>query len=233
MALSIVNQFQHSPVTGASTTVKFGTSPAWTPTAGNTIVVGFTHGNSTTVSSIVDTLGNTYTRKGSEVTVPGSPNLAVYYCYNCLGGSPNIITVTFSASASFPAGYLYEISGAKTGDPTDIYSTGTVTSGTALSTGSFTTMNPNELVLCFMSGNGAGSSMSAGTGYTLDKTNFGSSGGNFWGVEHQLFSSIQTGVTATATGNSSAYSFAIAAIGIQAPVISGRSNSLMMMGCGT
>ena len=233
MALSIVNNFQHSPVTGASTTVKFGTAPSWTPTAGNTIVFGVSRKDAT-VSTVADTLRNVYNSKGTvAVVVSGGDSIAldVYECYHCLGGSPNIITVTFNTTATFPGGYLYEVSGTKSGDPTDIFATGISALANPISTSSFTTKNPNELVLAFMIGSVAGDVFTAGTGYTLDKSNFGSSGGVFWGAEHALFSSIQTGITASTNINNVGDFAGIAAIGIQAPLP--FPNSLMMMGCGT
>lgn len=96
MAIARVNSSQVFGAGGSATVA----SPATSLTAGNRIVIGvrWTTGGFS-ISGVADTAGNTYTLiktfAGALTTT-----LAMYECNNCLGHASNVVTVTFSGSAT-------------------------------------------------------------------------------------------------------------------------------------
>ncbi len=136
-------------------------------TAGNlnVVVVGWAD-STTTVSSVGDTLGNTYTLAIGPTVQPGFLTQSVYYAKNIRGAAPNgnTVTVTFSAGAAFPDIRILEYSGADPNNPLDIAVAGTGTNSPTNS-GTLTTTNANDLLL------GASmvetSNTAAGPSYTL------------------------------------------------------------------
>lgn len=132
--------------------------------AGDLIVMGLFVSNSTSVNSVMDSQGNTFTPIGSPQT--WSPNNYVerlYYAKNIVGGS-DTITVTLTGSATLEL-LPYDYSGLDPSSPLDVKAvpaTGTGTSGTS---GSLTTTNANDLLFAFFhSDNDVNNT--AGTGFT-------------------------------------------------------------------
>jgi len=134
-------------------------------TSGNLILVAITQWNST-VSSVTDNKGNTYT----AVTSAQHANTAtdytqLYYAKNVAAGATTV-TVTFSSGVGNIG--IYEYSGLSTTSPLD-----QVTSNTGASTtpngGTLTTTPDNELYFAVgADDNGNNSTPTAGGGYTVE-----------------------------------------------------------------
>ncbi len=150
------------PATGATVGVAYTKAQV----AGdlNVVIVGW-NDTTATVKSVVDTKGNTYVLATGPVKVTGSLTQSIYYAKNIGGAAAgaNTVTVTFSATATYPDIRILEYSGLDTNSPFD---GGTGATGTATTTdsGGVTTTNANDLLV------GANivltSTSAAGTGYT-------------------------------------------------------------------
>jgi hypothetical protein len=117
-------------------------------TAGNLLVM-FLILYSGTVSSITDTLGNTWVQIGSTLTF-GSTNVYGYYVKNCPFGT-NTVTVNLSGSI-FSGGFAGEWSGLDRAAPLVASSTGTGTSA-AVNSGSALTPAVSNAVIGFVASN--------------------------------------------------------------------------------
>ena len=126
----------------------------------NLVVVGW-NDTSATVSSVTDSLGNSYTLaagplKGTALTQ------SIYYAKGILGGS-NSVTVTFNQAAAYPDVRILEYKGLSTTAPLDVTAGASGTSGSnaSVSSGSATTTSANELI--FGAGTTSGGFSKAGT----------------------------------------------------------------------
>ncbi len=132
--------------------------------AGDLIVLGLFVLDSTSVNSVTDTQGNTYTLIGSPQT--WSPYHFVerlYYAKNIKGGA-NTTTVTLSGSKYMEV-HLYDYSGLDTSSPLDASATpqtGTSVTGTS---GTLTTSNANDLLFGFFHSDNNVTN-AAGSGFT-------------------------------------------------------------------
>ena len=156
----------------SESTANFGASVA----AGNLIVVVVAWGTTTsTINSVADTAGNTYTLidSGSDGT---SGTMSTYYAKNVLGGAAFHVTVTWSADPGF--GYLaaHEASGLDTVAPLDQHVIGPAQSFvgagtfTPTSTAKTTTAGGEYIFGATFDDQGNGSAnqtITAGSGYTL------------------------------------------------------------------
>jgi chitodextrinase len=131
----------------------------------NVVVVGWADSTSS-VASVMDSSGVTYTLAVGPTVQPGLLSQSIYYKKNIGGAAANsnTVTVTFNGAASFPDIRILEYSGADPNSPLDVVASGVGTSSPTDS-GPVTTTNANDLIL------GASmvetSSISAGPGYTL------------------------------------------------------------------
>ena len=106
-------------------------------TAGNLNIVAVGWNDTTsTVSSVTDSRGNTYTQAGAMVTGTGLRQ-AIYYAKNIAAGS-NTVTVSFNQAAAFVDVRILEYSGLDTSSPLDV-TAGAAGSGTSMSSGAATT----------------------------------------------------------------------------------------------
>ena len=156
--------------------------------AGDLIVLDLFVLDSTSVSSVTDTQGNTYTLIGSPQT--WSPYHFVerlYYAKNIKGGG-NTTTVTLSGSKYMEV-HLYDYSGLDTSSPLDASATpqtGTSVTGTS---GTLTTSNANDLLFGFFhsdnnvtntAGSGfTGRTLSAEGGYPLAEDKYVTSANSY------------------------------------------------------
>ena len=132
-------------------------------TAGNLNVVVVGWGDTTSsISSITDTQGNTYTPAVGPTSTTGLQQ-SIYYAKNTIGGS-NKVTVTFNQAAAYPDVRVLEYSGADTTNPLDVTAAGTGTGTTAANSGSATTASSNELI--FGAGTTGTAFSAAGSGFT-------------------------------------------------------------------
>lgn len=201
----------HAP--GSSSTA---VASALSTSSGDLIVavcVG-SQGIGTTVS-FSDTIGNSYVVIGSP-SVSGNAGSAgsifIGYCLSSKASNvANVVTATFGATqASFSWIYVWDVpisGGTAAFDVSNL--TKSSASGNTPTSGSFSTTGEDELVLVAAGNDFTGITYTAGSGYTLDSSGFVSGVG---GAERQLFTSPQSGITAS-MGQSSSTDWNIAVAG--------------------
>jgi YD repeat-containing protein len=131
----------------------------------NVVVVGW-HDSTATVSSIVDTKGNTYAVAVGPTVSSTHGTQTIYYASNipAAAANGNTVTVTFSTAASKPDVRIAEYSGLLPSAPLDKAIGAVGTTGTAASSGAITTTYANDLII---GADIAGTTTSAaGSGYT-------------------------------------------------------------------
>src|SRR5215470_11298863 len=119
-------------------------------TAGNlnVVVVGW-NDSTATVSSVVDSKGNTYALAAAPVVQTGVATQAIYYAKNIVAAAAgtNTVTVTFSVAAAFVDIRIAEYSGLDQNNPLDV-SVGAQGKTTSTgNSGSVTTTNANDLLV--------------------------------------------------------------------------------------
>ena len=130
-------------------------------TAGNLNVVAVRWGdNTSSISSVTDSKGNTYARAVGPTSNPGLQQ-SIYYAKN-IGAGSNTVTVKFSQAAAYPDLRILEYSGLDLTNPLDV-TAGASGSGTSASSGSATTTSANELI--FGAGNSARHFTAGGSGF--------------------------------------------------------------------
>ena len=128
----------------------------------NVVVIGWDDTIST-ISSVTDTKGNTYTLAVGPTQMAGDGTNAIYYAKNIAGATAgtNTVKVTFNQTVSYPDLRIVEYSGADTVNPLDAKAVGTGSSATA-SSGALTTTSANDILVAggyvytFVSGPGSG-----------------------------------------------------------------------------
>ena len=123
----------------------------------NVVVVGW-NDTTSTVQSVQDSGGNTYSLAIGPTTGTALRQ-SIYYLSNIAGGS-NTVTVTFNQAAAYPDVRILEYKGVTTLDVT----AGASGSGKSTSSGAATTTTANELI--FGANMVATSTAGAGTGFT-------------------------------------------------------------------
>jgi glucose/arabinose dehydrogenase len=137
--------------------------------AGNLIVVYALCSNTGSVS-LSDSGGNAYASALPRTTWGRSWSSQVFYAKSVAGGT-NTVTATFAtAISSFGIIYIHEYSGVDRVDPLDV-SKGAVGTSAAMSSGTVTTTNANDLL--FGAGASRGDVTQAGSGYTVRSSAFG------------------------------------------------------------
>ena len=159
--------------------------------AGDLNVVAVMSGDTTSsISSVTDSNGNTYTRAVGPTTTTGLQQ-SIYYAKNIAGGS-NTVTVKFNQSASYPNVNVTEYNGLNTSNPLDVSAAATG-SGTTASSGSATTTSANELIVG--AGNTSGHFTAAGSGFSNRLIN------PFGGISEDQIVNGAGAYAATATDN--------------------------------
>jgi len=136
-------------------------------TAGNTIVVTAFCGAGQTISSVTDSLGNTYTERVSGM----SGRLKIYEAPNITGGACTV-TVTFSDSVSYRAMSIHEYSGMVNTGAFDVGAAATASrAGSAVTDGNYTdnittTANGDLIIAAIVNIPAAWVAVDAGTGLT-------------------------------------------------------------------
>jgi hypothetical protein len=120
----------------------------------NVIVVGW-NDITATVSSVTDSLGNTYTLAAGPTQSTGITQ-SIYYAKNITGGS-NTVTVQFSVAAVYPDIRILEYSGVDKSNPLDVAHAATGSNGSPDS-GAATTTSSGDLIV------GAGTTSTSFTG---------------------------------------------------------------------
>jgi IPT/TIG domain len=131
--------------------------------AGDVIVLGLFVLDSTAVSSVTDTQGNSYTPIGSQTWSSHGFVEKLYYAKNIKGGA-NTTTVTLAGSKYMEV-HLYDYSGLDTSSPLDASAPVQTGTSTSAISGTLTTTNANDLLVAFFhSDNGVNNI--AGSGFT-------------------------------------------------------------------
>jgi len=182
---------------GASTSVAFGSST----TTGNTIVVFVIWSNTSTVT-VSDTRGNTYVAVGTPIAWTSSYRAQVFYATNITGGT-NTITARYQTSvSSFGVVYANEYRGVNTANPVDVIKSATGASAT-LSSGSFTTTSPNDMIYCACVSD---NTVTAGSsGFTIRSTAYGN-------LTEDRVGTTAGAYTVTASHNGSAWGLQVLAL---------------------
>jgi hypothetical protein len=166
-AVSAISFVQTNSATPQGTFTSVTVTYAGAQTAGNlnVVVVGW-NDSTATVSSVTDSIGNTYALAAAPIVQAGTASQAIYYAKNigAAGAGANTVNVTFAAPAIHPDIRIAEYSGL---DPLNPLDTSVGAQGTTTATsdsGPVATANPNDLLV------GANivqsTTTAAGAGYT-------------------------------------------------------------------
>jgi hypothetical protein len=114
----------------------------------NVLSIGWSNSTST-ITSVVDSAGNSYSIASPLVTVSGNASLVMYYSQNIKASAAgaNTVTVTLSAAAPFLDVTAAEYSGIATSGALDVNAGAGSSSVTALNSGSATTTQATELLV--------------------------------------------------------------------------------------
>ncbi len=120
-----------------------------TPLSASTVLV-FLFWRGDVTCTLSDSRGNTYTDCGSgRVARPGDGYAQAFYAKNITGGSATI-TATFSGSGpTFMYMVPVEVTGVNATTPIDDYASGTATSGTFVTTNTFSPTSTNGAIIAF------------------------------------------------------------------------------------
>jgi IPT/TIG domain-containing protein len=131
-------------------------------TAGNLNIVAVGWGdNTSSISSVTDSKGNTYTWAVGPTSTTDLQQ-SIYYAKNIVGGTSNKVTVKFNQAAAYPDVRILEYSGLDPTSPLDV-TAAAAGNGPSASSGFATTTSANELI--FGAGNSAHHFTAGGTGF--------------------------------------------------------------------
>jgi hypothetical protein len=209
-------------------------------TSGNTILVQiWTEGDAAgqTVTSVTDTLGNTYVQDKTHAAANNLDRCDVWRASNVTGGSGLQITVATSANA-YITFLANEWSGLANSSPVDAsVSNDGVDSSAQPSTGTFSTTNANDLILAtFADGSSQLGSLGVPSGFTNLGTQTGNNTAESGNASYQIVSSTQSSIdptwsgVASDSGNWSAIGIAYKAVGGGGG--GGSGGLLPLVGCG-
>jgi hypothetical protein len=150
-----------------SANVTTTTTAALSTTTGNFIAVAINFAiNSSSVSSVTDTAGNTYHQCGNCSANSSNNQEDVWYAYNITGNASNVVTVNLGSAAQYLYVSQVQFSGVKTTSPAQDSNNGFATGATSVTTASISPSNANGLnFVSFNISNGP--SPTAGGSYTI------------------------------------------------------------------
>ena len=194
-------------------------SDAFVATAGNLIVacVNINDVDDATPSNVTmtDTAGNTYTRSLHGINGATNKGQMLFYATNILGHATNVVTAHTTSTAGYMDVIAIQFSGVTTSSPLDASPAVTNSYNVAgpLSTGTFSTVQADEVAVAFIqsSNQGGSNDFTAGSGYTIPsggKAKYPSESEYTMAVQYQVFASTQSSVTASMdfTGSASSRS---------------------------
>lgn len=177
-------------------------APSFNLVAGNQVFVSiFWYDTSTSVNTITDTAGNTYTLVDtvSNVNISGT---ALYYCTNAIANANNVVTVTWTGSNLYRYVIVDQRSGGLTSGALDSHSN--LSNGNAGTNTSSITSNPvtsttaGELIYACANVNSQNFTFVAGSGYTIALTE---PVNKQFTTESQINSGITTASVSLASGS--------------------------------
>ena len=162
MAIAFVNSHDDTNLSsGTSRAFALGFNPA----AGECLAVCIFWKNNVTITSVTDTLSNTYADCGAgRLTRPTDGFLQIFGAQVTTGGTTPTITVSFSGAMVENENVVLDYSGQDQSTLFDVTATGTATSGTSVTTGSFTPGVTDGAVVAWCVTNDTNGS--AGTNFT-------------------------------------------------------------------
>lgn len=148
MAITLVQSNNANPGTVSSTTLAYSSNVA----AGNTLLAFVRLGSNTvSVSSITDTLGNTWTLVKRQQHASSQVTSEIWKCENITSGGANTLSFTFSGSSTLVQLYIAEVNSSTGYAGEDQKNSADQASGTSHNAGSITTTKANSIVF-FMIG---------------------------------------------------------------------------------
>lgn len=195
MALSVVN----FATGGIGSAAQIISANAANNTTGNLLVVAFSNFFSN-VFSVTDTAENDFILINSLEPYDGNAGLIyLYYAKNIIGNPSNVVTVETNGNCELSSIAVWEVSGADPLSPLDTDATGITDSSLVITSNAYSTTNANDIIIASMVSD-AFAPYTAQVGYTLDSELVG---GGLMGAQHLVVSSIQAGITTSASNTSS------------------------------
>lgn len=171
-------------VKGTVGNCNFCASTSFTATFGSNVMAGnallgvaFWDNNTTTFNSATDSCGNTYTLGTVSATSNNGWVAQPFWKGNAAGGSPCVVTMTFSTTIVRTFGHVYEASGLNASPFQASAANDNMFQalGNTLNSGTVVTTSPNEFIMFVITDGGAnGGVMTPGTGTTRTTDNTGS-----------------------------------------------------------
>lgn len=103
-----------------------------------------------TISSVTTSQSDTCTQ--AVAGVANGENAAIFHCLNVAGGTTTTITAHFAAATSFGGMFIEEDAGILTAAALDQHNSGTISSGTSVSSGNITNLNATDYLIAFAIG---------------------------------------------------------------------------------
>lgn len=203
---------------GTSTTI--ATPTTLNVVTGDTLVAAVRVGNSNNrVTGITDTAGNVFRLAGYVQILASSISFEVWYCTNCIGNASNTITASYRITNANRCINVTQWRTLATISPLDVV-VATDASTANITSPSFTTAVANSVAIAVGMINSLTSTWTVGAGYTegirdADDVSI---------TQYQIFSSIQTGVTASIS-NDTAVDKGIIVISLHEELQSGGGDS--------
>ncbi len=190
---------------GGPSTTTISTS-AQNVAAGNLLYV-FSRGGGTScdgvTASISDTAGNTFNLVGYLTSYTAGACQAVWYAKNTLANATDVVTVVWSTAQIFSTISTQQFSGLDLTIPLDAVACTKLTNvaGTVATSGKFSTVAANEVIIAGGEWRTTGNTFTAGSGYTIPS---GATDGSSIGTsEYKIVSATQSDVTASLTSSNS------------------------------
>ncbi len=155
-------------------------------------------GNNAATVTITDSAGQTWTQTASGYASSASSNRSAMF-YKANSAAVTSVTATWTAAGNNVGAVVFEVRGADASSPAD----GSVNSNlsgsaiTSLTSGSLTTANANDILIYAARSQNDETTWTAGNGYTIP-----TNGNNTrQGMQYEIVSSIQSGVTTSVSWN--------------------------------
>lgn len=171
---------------------------AFSVTTGNLIVCGERNVDASAggpPTGVTDTAGNTYTNVTGVVMTDGLSSVSIWRAKNITGNASNVVTAAYTSSHTRTL-VCHQYSGLDTSAPDDANATGSGTSGTTLTSGTFSTTTANEVI--FVVGTDTVS-----PGYTPESGYTEQYDDGTTATEDKIVSATQSSITATMTQGAS------------------------------
>ena len=162
MAITLVDT-QHDGVQGINDTNI--PAPAMNVATGDGLIVGVKCEGTTTINSVTDTAGNTYTAATADATYTTDGHCRLFYCANATANAANVVQGNFSNSIAYRGITVWQVRGHDPGAGFVVDSDVQTGSGTATMTSPSITAGDAAF---FFIGDYAGTTATPGSGWTED-----------------------------------------------------------------